>query len=222
MKRGVKPAENAPRPAARVYRRLLGFLEGRRGVFALALLAVATQVRSNAPLLGDLVLEGAELLLEGLERGVEGRLLLLRRALAVLRAAAPRPLALALDELLDELALAAGAQRAQRRALVEQHLHEVRPLELPRDVHGVAPVARLRRAVRPFVQQQLHHVRVAPLAGAQQRRRPVAAAAVVQVPAHVDDRLGAGHGAAAQAARRLHSSKSVKRSPKLKSLLKTL
>lgn len=44
MNRAVKPE----RPAVKVYRRLLGFLDGRRGVFALALLAVAMDAAGQA------------------------------------------------------------------------------------------------------------------------------------------------------------------------------
>jgi len=44
VNRAVKPE----RPAVKVYRRLLGFLDGRRGVFALALLAVAMDAAGQA------------------------------------------------------------------------------------------------------------------------------------------------------------------------------
>jgi subfamily B ATP-binding cassette protein MsbA len=44
----VNPAAKPARPAARVYRRLLGFLDGRRGVFSLALFAVAMDAAGQA------------------------------------------------------------------------------------------------------------------------------------------------------------------------------
>ncbi|HKL50301.1 MAG TPA: lipid A export permease/ATP-binding protein MsbA [Wenzhouxiangellaceae bacterium] len=66
MNPGVNPAENAARPAVGVYRRLLGFLEGRRGVFALALLAVAMDAAGQAtfiyllrPLIDDTLVTSA-------------------------------------------------------------------------------------------------------------------------------------------------------------------